>query len=449
MNKVLIVDDDAKVRAVLCATVKKYSFTPIDASNGLEALEVFRKEKPQAVLLDLKMPGMDGMQTMQELKKIDDRVPVIIVTAHGDIPQAVEAIKQGAYDFISKPPDFNKLMVILKRATESFTLQQKVEDLHAEVVLSLEYLLGKSSSIRPVIAQVQQIARTGLSCILQGETGTGKTYIARTIHNLSPRAKGPFVSVDIGAIPETLVESELFGHEKGAFTGADRSKTGYFEEAQGGTLFIDELQNLTPHVQSKLLAAVDEKRIHPVGSSRNIDLDVRIITAANVDIREAVKEQRFRKDLFFRLGEFLITLPPLRERMEDIAQLAQKFMLEAADDQNKPMPELSEDALALLRTSAWPGNIRELKSVIRRAVLLCEDRIITPHHLLFLIDGTTAGNIVMPERNGSALPCLSLVELEKLAIKTALNVSGGNKTKAAALLAIDYRTLLRKLKTDH
>lgn len=444
MGKILIVDDEKLVRDVLRGNLAQSGFVPAEASDGMEAIRLFNIEKPDAVLLDIRMPGMDGITTLQKLKEISPEVPVIIITAHGDIPSAVNAIKLGAYDFISKPPDFEMLVLILKRAVEKVELERRLQKLDASIGTSLEWTLGKSPAMGPVIKQISQVAGSDFSLIIQGETGTGKSLVARTIHNLSNRAGSLLVTVDIGAIPETLVESELFGHEKGAFTGADKKKKGFFEGAAGGTLFIDELQNMSQFVQAKLLRAVEEKKIYPLGSTRPELINVRIISATNADIREAVREKKFREDLFYRLGEFIISIPPLRERVEDITFLSQKFLTETADELDKPVRALSEESLALLKDYSWPGNVRELKNVIRRAVLVSQGEVILPEHIVFLIKDKSAG--MSEERTAvKGLP-LSLLDIEKMAIKQALDLTNGNKTKAAAILQIDYSTLLRKIK---
>jgi DNA-binding NtrC family response regulator len=317
LNKILIVDDDEKVRLIVMENLKDHGFLPIEASSGNKAIRVVETEKPSLILLDFQMPGMNGIETMKEIKKKDPDVPIIFLTAHGDISTAVEAMKLGAYDFIVKPPNFDLLVLTLKRAAEKVDLSNKIKTLNNEVKTSLEFLLGHSSPMKKVINQIHQISQSDISLIIQGETGTGKSFIARTIHNLSKRAGARLVTVDIGSVPETLVESELFGYEKGAFTGADQRKKGFFEIANGGTILIDELQNLSPYVQSKLLMAVEEKNIYPLGSTDPVKTDVRIIGATNTDIRKSVKEQKkFREDLFYRLSEYMIFLPPLRERPE-------------------------------------------------------------------------------------------------------------------------------------
>jgi len=445
LQRILIVDDDDLVRMAISENLKDEGFITVGAASGREAIDIYRKERPASVILDLKMPGMDGMETLKEMKRIDQGIPVIINTAHGDVPTAVEAIKLGAYDFITKPPDLDRLKVILNRATEKFNLDRKIGMLRDDVETSLEYLLGKSSAIKKVVQQIHQISHSDFSVILQGETGTGKSFIARAIHNLSKRQKGPFVTVDIGAMPETLIESEMFGYEKGSFTGAGQKKKGFFEIADRGTILIDELQNLSPYVQSKLLAAVEERRIVPLGGTSPVKIDVRIIGATNTDIMKAVTETKtFREDLFYRLNEFMIYLPPLRERVEDISFFAEKFCMDVAEDLNKKIHSISPEALSRLRSHPWPGNIRELKNVMRRAVLLTDKETIQPENIEFLIKNPESAGRDIPGLDGPYN--LSLSEIEKAAIKKVLNITGGNKSRAAAVLKIDYSTLLRKLK---
>ncbi len=439
MNKILIVDDDEIIRQTFHEILSKNNYLPLVSSNGIDALEIFKRDRPGAVLLDLVMPKMNGIEVMKELKKIDPDIPVIIITAFGDISTAVEAIKLGAYDFIVKPADFHRLVITLKRAIEEMELKKRVNTLNTALEISLEWMLGKSDAIREVIDKIHLVASNDLSVVIQGETGAGKSLIARTIHNLSRRSNGPFIAIDIGAIPETLVESELFGHEKGAFTGAERKKKGLFEVAHRGTILIDELQNMSSYVQTKLLTVVDEKRVNPLGSTSPLEIDVRIISTTNRDIRLTVKENRFREDLFFRLGEFIITLPPLRDRVDDILLLAQRFLAEASRDLNKHVSRISDDAADRLRDYHWPGNVRELKNVIRKAVLISNDSVIKAWDMDFLTGDS--GPLVCAEPSN-----ITIKDAEKIAIRKALDLSRGNKTRAASILQIDYKTLLTKIK---
>lgn len=447
LHKILIVDDDRSVRLVLSTILKKNGFVPLEASNGPEGISIFLSEHPVCVLLDLKMPEMDGMQTLDALKKNDPYVPVIIVTGYADIPTAVRTIKLGAYDFLTKPPQVDKLVLTLKRAIEAYSLQIALNQLDDAMLGSLESLFGMSDSMKNVIQQIRQVSKTDFSVIIQGETGTGKSVVAQTIHNLSKRARNPFQSVDVGVIPENLIESELFGHEKGAFTGADRKKTGFFETAQKGTLFIDELENTPPILQSKLLRAVEEKRIYPIGSTKPVEVDVRIIVATNADIKTAVREKRFREDLFFRLSEYMITVPRLFDRTDDIPFLALKFITAASMELGKQIRELSKEAADMLVGYSWPGNVRELKNVMRRAVLSCEDGVIKPGHIEFIIDDTLSlqngMSVIIPLKQAASH---ATREAEKEVIKKALIITKGNKSRAARLLEVDYKTLLTKIK---
>jgi len=435
MDKILVVDDDKNIRFTLAEFLIENGFGTVEAPNGKAAVEIFREEKPLLVLLDLKMPDMNGIQCLKLLKEADPSVPVIMVTAHGDVPTAVEAIRLGAYDFTLKPPNFDRLIMAIRRAIEKTELERALK-------ASMATLFGKSSAMRALIEQVRQVAPSDFSVLLQGETGTGKSFIARTIHNFSKRSDGPFVSVDIGAIPENLVESELFGHERGSFTGAERKKKGFFEAADKGTILIDELQNTSSYVQSKLLRIAEEKRLYPLGSVCPTEVDIRIISASNVDILQAVKERKVREDLFFRLGEFIITLPPLRERPDDIPFLAHRFFREATEELNKNIREIADDAMEFLMSHSWPGNVRELKNVIRRAVLLAQEDVIRTGHISLQLHPQTEKT----DQSATLLLQEVTMEAERRAIKRALGLTEGNRTKAAHILQVSHRSLLRKMK---
>lgn len=440
MNKVLIADDDRDLRGIVRDVLQEEGFLTVEADDGANAIELFRKEIPDAVLIDLKMPKKDGIETMKELQKIDDGVPVIILTGYGDVQKAVEAIKSGAYDFAEKPPDFKRLIITLKRATEMRELGLQISRASAALELSLEQQFGKHPVMKNVIAQIKQIAPTDFSIIIQGETGTGKSFVAEAVHNMSKRSDKPFVCVDIGLIPDLLVESELFGYKKGAFTGAEKDKKGYFETADQGTIFMDELENMSAHVQGKLLSFIEKRKIYPLGCTTPVDMNVRIIAATNKDIGMRVKKKEFREDLFYRLGEFIITLPPLRERAGDIPFFARKFAFDTAKELSKQIREITDGAFDLLKTHSWPGNLRELKNVMRRAVLLAEDNIISEG----CIDFPSGG---LFEESQSILPLKeSVKELEKKLIKRAMDSSSGNKTRAAEMLGISYKSLFDKLK---
>jgi DNA-binding NtrC family response regulator len=441
IGKVLIIDDEDDLRSILNDVLSGEGFSVSEASNGAAGLESYRNDPPHAVLLDLNMPQMNGIDTLTAIKLINPMVPIIILTAHGDIPAAVEVMRLGAYDFTTKPPDFDRLLLLIKRAVEHCRLELDAESAKNKLELSLESLLGKSSAMKKVIELIGYAAQTDFSVIIQGETGTGKTFVAEALHNLSSRNNKPFVRVDIGLIPDSLIESELFGYRKGAFTNASGSKIGFFEAANSGTIFIDEIENMSRATQSKLLNVIERKEVYPIGSTFPTYIDIRIIAATNKDIRRSITEKEIREDLFYRLGEFIITIPPLRERNEDVPFFAKKFLLEACSELKKQTRGISEDALSFLADYSWPGNLRELKNVIRRAVLFSG-----PDN----IEQKTLESLIREKFSSSDSICMSLKseirELEKKRISEAVLKTGGNKTKAAELLQISYKSFCEKLK---
>ena len=440
MKKVLLVDDDDNLRDIVKDVLRTEGFITIEAADGPAGIKRFKADRPDVVLLDLKMPEMDGMEVMQELSLINPGVPFIMLTGFGDVPTAVEAMRCGAFDFTIKPPEFEKLVATLNRAIDRRELEEEAQKDHAALGPSLEQVFGKSSPVRTVIDRIKQVANTDFSLIIQGETGTGKSFAASIIHKMSKRADRPFVRVDMGLIPEALVESELFGYRKGAFTGADRDKSGFFERANGGTIFIDELENMPKPAQCKLLTVIDSRQLYPLGGTAEIDTDVRVIAATNRDLRQSVSLKDFREDLFFRLGEFIITLPPLRARPEDIPPFAMKFLLEACKELDKQVLGITDSALDLLIQHPWTGNIRELKNVIRKATLLTEGDRVGRRHIEFLFKS----------QNETEAPIGTLrdetKELEKKKIQEALAMTKGNKRKAAEILNIGYSTLFEKIK---
>lgn len=443
--KILLIDDETNIRIIIKKLLSDDGFQTIEASSGEEGVRLFRKESPDAVLLDNRMPGLSGFETFDRLKEIDPNTPVVFLTAYGDVSEAVEAIKKGAYDFITKPPDFNRLVVVLKRAVEKCELQRNIRTLSRAIGKSIDLFFGSGEKARNLIDRIIQVANSDFSIIIQGETGTGKSTLAELIHKISPRAEGPYVRVDIGAIPRTLIESELFGYEKGAFTGADRARKGYFEAAHNGTIFIDELENMPFELQSKLLSAVEQKSIFLPGSSVPMKVDARVIAATNSDLERLIDEKLFREDLFYRLNEFMITIPPLRERISDIPVLAGQFLIKAASDLGRKEKSLSSGALEKLIHHGWPGNVRELKNVLRQAVLLCESNTLLPEHIHFsrkqVPAQLDADSLSLKKKAADASR-----EAEIETIKKALVLSGGKKVKAAELLQVDYKTLLTKIK---
>jgi two-component system nitrogen regulation response regulator GlnG len=403
------------------------------------------------ILMDLSMPRMNGMDALPEIKRLDPELPVIICTAHADLATAVRAMKLGAYDYLTKPFDVELLILTLERAVERHRLHSRIEELKRQGQGStLAERMGGSPAIALVIQQVAQVAESNFTVLVQGETGTGKELVARAIHQQSPRRQSPFVAVDCGAIPETLVESELFGHERGAFTGAQARREGHFQLAKGGTLFLDEIGNVPLATQAKLLRALEQREVHPLGGARAVTVDARIIAATNSELEESVKAGRFRADLYYRLSEFTIALPPLRSRREDIMHLSQRFLDEVSMELRRPVRRISDEAMQVLLHHDWPGNVRELRNVVRKAALLATD-VVTPEHIPALSASAPAHARAGAEPVGEDLSLrevaeLAAVQAEREIIRHALESTKGNKSQAARLLRTDYTTLHAKMK---
>ena len=446
----LIVDDDAEIRSVLREMLVKQGFEVAEADDGPPALDHAATSPPAVVVLDVKMPQSDGLDVLLDLKRLQPHLPVIILTAHGDIPMAVEAMRRGAYDYVSKPFRQDDLVMSIRRAVERQALLTAVTGLaSADDPGRLYEQMGPSRAVQNVVRQLRAVAGTGLTVLVQGETGTGKELVARAIHNLSDRRDRPFIALDCGAMPETLIESELFGHVRGAFTGADRAKDGHFRRAHTGTLFLDETGNLPAATQARLLRVLQERHILPLGASTPTPVDVRIIAASNLLLKEEMLAGRFRQDLYYRLSEFTIVLPPLRERVEDIPYLADRFVREASAEFGRRVSGVGDEPLQMLVRYAWPGNVRELRNVIRRAVVVARD-VIRSEDLPPL-----GGEAAPPSRPAvEARPTSSLRQraeaaveaAEREAIREALHAAGGNKSEAARLLQTDYKTLHLKMR---
>ena len=453
MNRILIVDDEKDMRWLLSNFLKEDGYTVDEAEDCGDALDFFKNNSPpDLVLLDLRMPGeMNGIDLLKKIKTTRPEIQVIILTAYGDIGSAVEATKLGAYDYLTKPFDNERLRITIKRALESQKLTQEVLELKIELKkeFDLESIMGTSPEIKKIFERVNKVAGTQFTVLIEGESGTGKEIVANAIHRTSLRGDGPFVAVDCGAIPDTLIESELFGYERGAFTGADREKKGQFEFANQGTVFLDEIGNLPYLIQNKLLRMIQERKIQKLGGKQAIPVDVRIIVATNIPLLKLVEERKFRSDLYYRLNEFKIELPPLAKRKEDIPFLAKQFIEEGNSELKKNVRGLQKDSLTMLLSYHWPGNVRELKNVIKRAVLLAED-VIEPSHLIF-DNGVPAPLPVLGEEG--ITEDMSLKEVakmaEKRAIERAIVKSTGNKSKASKILHVDYKTLLSKIKEYH
>ncbi|MDP2682375.1 MAG: sigma-54 dependent transcriptional regulator [Deltaproteobacteria bacterium] len=444
---VLVVDDE-DTQGLISDILTKKGLQVITAGDGEEAISMLNEVVPDIIILNIEMPGTNGVETIRRIK--EKNIPsIIIVTVQSDIQSAIHAVKLGVYKFIVKPFDKNLLINIVNEVIEK---KFCMEDMNGfiEGERSLSELMGKSNSIRDVIQRVNKVAKTDYTVIIEGETGTGKELIASAIYKQSKRHNGPFIIVDCGAIPETLIESEIFGHEKGAFTGAHQKKNGYFSLANHGTIFFDEISNLPLTSQCKFLRAIEERRIHAVGSESTIPVDVRIIAASNLPLDREVTAGRFRNDLYHRLNEFCITLPSLRERKEDIIFLAERFVRETSGELKKATLKFSDEAMEHLVNHPWPGNVREIRNTIRRAALLA-DNVIRPEDLSLKTRACNVEDIDTADAGGAALTFKEVshkatAEAERAVIQDALNTTKGNKSKAAKLLNIDYKTLYYKIK---
>jgi two-component system nitrogen regulation response regulator GlnG len=454
-SKILVVDDEKEICGILSRVIMEQGFEPIVANNGETALRIIQIESPEVVLSDIRMSGMDGMELLTKTKALDPDLPFVLITGYADIPGAVLAMKGGAHDYLSKPFDHLEVIRVVHRALAERGLKRRIRHLsdQAEQVRSLGEMMGPSVVVRQVVAEVNRVATSGFTVIIVGETGSGKELIAQAIHRASHRSGGPFVAIDCGAIPSNLLESELFGHEKGAFTGAVLQKPGKFEVGKGGTLFLDEISNMPLESQAKLLRVLQEKKVYRVGGTRPYEIDVRLLVAANRNLEVAVGAGLFRQDLFYRINEFTIKIPPLRERREDILYLAKRFLGGANVELGKNVRGFSDSALHALLVHDWAGNARQLRSAIRRAALLA-DEIVTEKHL----DVSHAPAAVLPSEphKTERIPWLGqpfkeimrhrTVEVERVVLSEALESTGGNKAKAARLLHIDYKTIHTKIK---
>ena len=445
-HTLLIVDDERSLRFSISEWARDTGFHPLEAVSGREALEQVHEQPVGAVLLDLKLGTEDGLEVLKRLRQEDPTLPVIMLTGHGSLQHAVEATRLGAFDFMVKPPDLDHLGVVLERAIEHARLRREVDDHRRE---KLEPLVGDSGGLKRALQRLEKAGRSSTATVLiQGETGSGKGLLARYLHAHSARENGPFVELNCSAIPEQLLESELYGHEKGAFTDAKRFKKGLFELADTGTLFLDEIGEMTPGLQAKLLHVLETRTFRRVGGSASITVDVRVIAATHRDLTRAVSEGRFREDLYFRLNVVPIEVPSLRDRAEDIPLLAGHFIHHFCRDLGRAPVRLHPDALKTMLAYAWPGNVRELKNVIERVVLLEAEDEIRPEHLPAELTRGRAG-ATGPAAAASPFPpgvVRPLVEIEQMAIEHALRVCDGNKTRSAQLLGISRQTLRTKLK---
>jgi DNA-binding NtrC family response regulator len=456
MEPVLLVEDKTELRAMLRKALERWGYTIDEAPDGNSAIDKVRSRRYQMVLSDLKLPGHSGIDVLREAKRAEPTLPVILVTAYGSVDEAVTAMKEGAFDFIQKPVDLDHLKLLLDRAAKQQELLR--ENLLLREEYSARYgfprIVGEHPSMKDASQMTQRVAATDSTVLLLGESGTGKELFARAIHHLSPRAEQPFVALNCAAIPEGLVENELFGHERGAYTGAGARKMGKLELAHRGTLFLDEIGELPLAIQTKLLRVLEERRFERVGGTQEIETNVRIVTATNKDLQRAVEDKSFREDLYFRISAVPITIPPLRERGDDVVGLAEHFLERFRREFRKPSLKLTPDALARLRSYPWPGNVRELQNAIERAAILANGAEID----------TAALQLPSPKPALEELPDGMLEEqflwdgpleevsqravahVERFKIQNALRESKWNKTRAAEKLGVSYKTLLSKIR---
>jgi two-component system nitrogen regulation response regulator GlnG len=450
-RRLLVIDDDKAGCRLLKAIFTPEGFDVLLAGDGRAGLALAAAERPDVVLLDLRLPEVDGLEVLARLRESQPALPIVMMSAHREVKSAVKATQLGAFDYLTKPIDRDEIVLVISRALETRALKAEVEELRRQVGAgsSLSQQMGPSPQVALIIDQVRTVASSSFSVLVLGETGTGKELVAQAIHRQSERRAAPFVALDCGAIPDALLESELFGHEKGAFTGAEKRKHGQFQLAEGGTLLLDEVGNLPMGLQAKLLRVLESRRLQALGSTKATPMDVRFIAATNDDLQARASDGRFRADLFFRLAQYTISLPPLRERPGDIAHLSQRFMAEASVELRRPMNLIAPEALEALRKHQWPGNVRELRNVIRQAVLDSTDLVLRRSHVMPFLTRVRPKASVVGTGTGRSLKETAdeaSREAERHVISETLRATRGNKSEAARTLRTDFKTLHLKMK---
>ncbi|MBT8398590.1 MAG: sigma-54-dependent Fis family transcriptional regulator [Gemmatimonadetes bacterium] len=443
--KVLLVDDETGIVDSLRILFRGEGYSVVTALGGAEALEVLAKEKPDLVVTDIRMPTVSGLEVLARSREIDPEVPVVLMTAQASLQSAVTAVNEGAYYYLQKPFANDDLLAICRRASEARELRAENRKLKTEIKRQVKRSksrpIGKSKNFLEVLELAETVAPTGSTILLSGESGTGKEVIAKYVHEISSRSEGPFFSINCGALPENLLESELFGHVKGSFTGAVKDKEGLLVAAEGGTFFLDEIGEMSPALQVKLLRALQEREVIPVGATEPVSVDVRVIAASNRDLEEEIRRGSFRSDLYYRLNVIALHLPPLRDRREDIPLLTKYFLVRAAQASESAPTDLSDAAMQSLMIYDWPGNVRELENALERAAVVAGGSEILPEHLPQRVLEAPTPKLV----SDRPLPNPAMEVIERAYIEWVLQAEGGNKSRAAEVLGIDPSTLYRKL----
>jgi DNA-binding NtrC family response regulator len=441
-KRILVAEDDLATSQAWSELIAAWGFRVEVAEDGKRAIELVDSYEPHILLLDLRLPQKDGIQVLSELREKGLQIPTVMISGEGEIPDAVQAIKLGAYDYLKKPVDPSHLRLLLNNLSTHLTVSEENQRLRRRLINAgqLGPMIGQSLAMRKVMLLVEQVAPSSASVIIIGESGTGKELVARTIHELSPRHNGPYVAINCAAMPETLMESELFGHERGAFTGADRRREGCFELANGGTLLLDEIGEMKPELQAKLLRVLEEGKIRRLGGSSEVSIDVRVLAATNRNLDNSIKEGRFREDLYYRLNVFAIELPPLCERPDDIPGLVDHFLHELKHPEGKSISGVDAECLEVLKSYRWPGNVRQLRNVIERALIVSRGPLITVADLPPDMKRSTGSSSSFELRLG-----MSLDDVERELIMRTIEFTGGNKSRAAEVLGISLKTLYNRL----
>lgn len=445
---ILVVDDEDSVRKLLSAVLRREGYQVITAASGEEAIVSFREDQPDLIIMDIRMPNIDGITAFKEMRQLRKQVPVILMTAYAAVETAVEAIKLGAFDYLIKPFDIEEVKLLTNRAIQLQKMSAKIVALNRQLVDSyrLDKIITNSPKMKELCRDIAKIAQSNASVLITGESGTGKELIANTIHYNSKRSSGPFIKINCGALPETLLESELFGHEKGAFTGAVTRRSGRFEQADHGTLFLDEIGEISPNLQVKLLRVLQEREFERVGGNQTVKTDIRVLAATNRNLADMVKQGTFRQDLYYRLNVVCLSAPPLRERREDIELLAGFFLQKFAAENEKNIMGFDPEVLKLLENYNWPGNVRELANVVERAVIMSTGSTIFTEDLpgQLIADSGRMEALVLEKPQGSTLKEM-IKKVESMLIKDALQRNQGNKLRTAKILGMSRRSLLYKI----